>query len=212
MVNAGRSAMEDLRSRVSFGYGARKYGRRPGGDPVQKGRSRTCFGSTAADLGQLRLTLNQEKTRDVHVPHGFEFLGFKFKRWIRRRQFKPVSTTIGHQIQALSATVYDIPTPVDRAIGLMARDLDDGIDQGDNPMVRGWGNYFWPGAHVRKVFQQLDGYAAARCARWLRHNAKSMEERELEALSDETACGASSSSLIGLVSLIPSLQAAQAHP
>ena len=40
-------------------------------------------------LEQLGVALNREKTRIVHVAHGFEFLGFKIKRGNRLFKLRP---------------------------------------------------------------------------------------------------------------------------
>src|SRR5208282_5269106 len=98
-------------------------------------------------LERLGVTLNREKTRIVHVAHGFEFLGFKIKRG--KRQFKLSRDRIRSKLTRQG--LYAIPTQksVDRfkdqiraltkrRVPLRMGELIKAI----NPIVRGWGNYF----------------------------------------------------------------------
>jgi len=163
-------------------------------------------------LEQLGVALNREKTRIVHVAHGFEFLGFKIKRG--RRQFRlsreQIKSTLNRQ------NLYAIPTQksVDRfkdqirALTQRRAPLTmGGLIKAINPVVRGWGNYFCR-SHVRTLFHQLDGWIVRRLwshhakrwrnAGWKRYPTKRLRGEEFK--------------LIGLVSLIPSLQAAHANP
>ena len=57
-------------------------------------------------LEQLGVTLNRDKTRIVHVAHGFEFLGFKIKRG--KRQFKLSHDRIKSKLTRQG--LYAIPT------------------------------------------------------------------------------------------------------
>src|SRR5208283_4375895 len=97
-------------------------------------------------LERLGVTLNREKTRIVHVAHGFEFLGFKIKGG--KRQFKLSRDRIRSKLTRQG--LYAIPTQksVDRfkdqiraltkrRVPLRMGELIKAI----NPIVRGWGNY-----------------------------------------------------------------------
>ena len=163
-------------------------------------------------LEQLGVTLNRDKTRIVHVAHGFEFLGFKIKRG--KRQFKLSHDRIKSKLTRQG--LYAIPTQksVDRfkdqiraltkrRVPLRMGELIKAI----NPIVRGWGNYFCR-SHVRKVFHQLDGWIVRRL--WS-HHAKRWRNTSWKHYPTKRLRG-EEFKLIGLVSLIPSLQAAQAHP
>ena len=57
-------------------------------------------------LEELGVTLNREKTRIVHVAHGFEFLGFKFRRG--KRQLKLSRDRIKSKLNRQN--LYAIPT------------------------------------------------------------------------------------------------------
>jgi RNA-directed DNA polymerase len=163
-------------------------------------------------LEQLGVALNREKTRIVHVAHGFEFLGFKIKRG--RRQFRLSREQIKSKLNRQN--LYAIPTQksVDRfkdqirALTQRRAPLTmGGLIKAINPVVRGWGNYFCR-SHVRTLFHQLDGWIVRRLwshhtkrwrnAGWKRYPTKRLRGEEFK--------------LIGLVSLIPSLQAAHANP
>ena len=145
-------------------------------------------------LEQLGVTLNRDKTRIVHVAHGFEFLGFKIKRG--KRQFKLSHDRIKSKLTRQG--LYAIPTQksVDqfkdqiraltkRRVPLRMGELIKAI----NPIVRGWGNYFCR-SHVRKVFHQLDGWIVRRL--WS-HHAKRWRNTAGSTIR-RNGCGARSSS------------------
>jgi RNA-directed DNA polymerase len=163
-------------------------------------------------LEQLGVTLNRDKTRIVHVAHGFEFLGFKIKRG--KRQFKLSHDRIKSKLTRQG--LYAIPTQksVDRfkdqiraltkrRVPLRMGELIKAI----NPIVRGWGNYFCR-SHVRTLFHQLDGWIVRRL--WS-HHAKRWRNTGWKHYPTKRLRG-EEFKLIGLVFLIPSLQAAPAHP
>ena len=163
-------------------------------------------------LEQLGVTLNRDKTRIVHVAHGFEFLGFKIKRG--RRQLKLSQDRIKSKLNRQN--LYAIPTQksVDRfkdqirALTQRRAPLRMGeLIKTINPIVRGWGNYFCR-SHVRKLFHQLDGWIVRRL--WS-HHAKRWRNASWKHYPTKRLRG-EEFKLVGLVSLIPSLQTAQAHP
>jgi RNA-directed DNA polymerase len=163
-------------------------------------------------LEQLGVTLNRDKTRIVHVAHGFEFLGFKIKRG--RRQLKLSQDRIKSKLNRQN--LYAIPTQksVDRfkdqirALTQRRAPLRMGeLIKTINPIVRGWGNYFCR-SHVRKLFHQLDGWIVRRL--WS-HHAKRWRNASWQHYPTKRLRG-EEFKLVGLVSLIPSLQTAQAHP
>ena len=115
-------------------------------------------------LETLGVTLNREKTRIVHIAHGFEFLGFKIQRG--KARLKLTRDRIKSKLNRQN--LYAIPTQksVDRfkdqiraltmrRIPLRLGELIETI----NPIIRGWGNYYCR-SHVRKRFHQLDGRGA----------------------------------------------------
>ena len=160
-------------------------------------------------LEELGVTLNREKTRIVHIAHGFEFLGFKIQRG--KARLKLTGDRIKSKLNRQN--LYAIPTQksVDRfkdqiraltmrRIPLRLGELIETI----NPIIRGWGNYYCR-SHVRKRFHQLDGWIirrlwSHRTKRW--RNA-AWREYPTKRLRTEFK-------LASLVSLIPSLQIAKA--
>src|SRR5271166_2857745 len=163
-------------------------------------------------LEQLGVTLNREKTRIVHVAHGFEFLGFKIKRG--KRQFKLSHDRIKSKLTRQGLYAIPAQKSVDRfkdqirALTKRHAPLRMGeLIKAINPIVRGWGNYFCR-SHVRKLFHQLDGWIVRRL--WS-HHAKRWRNTGWKHYPTKRLRG-EEFKLVGLVSLIPSLQAAQAHP
>jgi len=46
-------------------------------------------------LGELGVELHSEKTRIVHIREGFEFLGYKIKRGVRRSNWRKAGLRVG---------------------------------------------------------------------------------------------------------------------
>jgi len=154
-------------------------------------------------LEQLGVQLHPQKTRVVHVRHGFEFLGYKIQRG-RGLRLSPEKVRSGAKSGALYAYPREksirrfmdqVRARTRRRIPLKTQELIAGL----NPLLRGWGNYY-KRAHVRKLFHRLDGwikhriwshvYKRWRCAGW-----KKLPEARLYG----------EYGLVNLVGLIPSL-------
>ncbi len=162
-------------------------------------------------LEELGVTLNRDKTRIVHVAHGFEFLGFKIKRGTR--QFKLSRDRIKSKLNRQNLYAIPAQKAVDRfkdqiraltkrRVPLRMGELINTI----NPIIRGWGNYFCR-SHVRKLFHQLDGWIVRRlwshrAKRWRNSGWKHYPTKRLRGEEFKLVC---------LVSLIPSLQTVKAH-
>ena len=114
---------------------------------------------------ELGVSLHPEKTRIVHVDHGFEFLGYKVKRGkgLRLSAAKRTSHANPHNLYAVPreksvARFKDqIRNLTQRRAPVMLRDMIEVI----NPIIRGWGNYYRK-ANVRKLFHRLDGWIERR--------------------------------------------------
>jgi RNA-directed DNA polymerase len=122
-------------------------------------------------LKQLGVELHPQKTRIVHVRYGFEFLGYKIKCGWRVRQ----------------RTKRTTPRRTEELIA------------GLNPLLRGWGEYY-KRAHVRKLFQRLDGWIMRRIwshryRRWCNAGWKQLPATQLYGEYE----------LVRLIYLIPSL-------
>lgn len=158
-------------------------------------------------LSQLGVTLNEQKTRIVHVRQGFEFLGFKIKQG--RCKFYLASNRIKSRLNKKQH--YAIPTQKSvgrfkhtircwtrRKIPLKTREMIESI----NPIILGWGNYYKK-AHVRRLFNQLDRWVIRRLwshrfKRWRNCGWKTLPVSKLR----------QEYGLVSLISLIPSITAA----
>jgi group II intron reverse transcriptase/maturase len=161
-------------------------------------------------LATLGVTLNEQKTRIVHISHGFEFLGYKIKRGTRRLRLPE------HRVKSVqNGQVYAYPreksirsfidqirsrtkrtTPLD-TVGLIAE---------INPVIRGWGNYYRK-AHVRKLFAKLDRWILQRI--WS-HRTKRWRNTGWKKLPEKRLYG--ELGLVKLIHLIPSLQPSKRSP
>jgi hypothetical protein len=155
-------------------------------------------------LEKLGVTLHGEKTRIVHVRHGFEFLGYKIKRGSRPLHLPANKIKSGARTGALYAyprqkSVRQFKDQVrkrtSRKAPVRTKTLIDQI----NPVIRGWGNHYAK-AHVRKLFNQLDRWIVRRIwsHRYKRWRCCGWKELPSTTLYAELG-------LVNLVSLIPSL-------
>jgi RNA-directed DNA polymerase len=153
-------------------------------------------------LKELGVELHPQKTRIVHVQHGFEFLGYKIKRG---KQLKLSEDKI--RSAARSGALYAYPRErsisrfkdqvralTKRRVPLSTQELIEEL----NPVLRGWGHYY-KRAHVRKLFHRLDGWIVRRI--WS-HRCKRWRNRGWKQLPWATLC--SQYGLVSLVGLIPS--------
>lgn len=126
---------------------------------------------------ELGVTLHPQKTRIVHIRHGFEFLGYKVKQGtgLRLAASKRRSPTNAHDLYAVprekSVTRFkdQIRRLTRRKAPLKLREMIQHV----NPVIRGWGTYYRK-ANVRRLFHQLDGWIERRlysflAKRWRNH-------------------------------------------
>ena len=166
--------------------------------------ARAAMDAARRILKQLGVELHPQKTRIVHVRYGFEFLGYKIKCGWRKLSLP------GNQIrsQARQDALYAYPKEksirrfmdqvrerTKRTTPLRTEELIAGL----NPLLRGWGEYY-KRAHVRKLFQRLDGWIRRRIwshryRRWRNAGWKRLPATQLY---DEYG-------LVRLIYLIPSL-------
>jgi group II intron reverse transcriptase/maturase len=155
-------------------------------------------------LAQLGVTLHADKTRIVHVRHGFEFLGYKIKRGQRPLRLPAEKIRSGVRRGNLYAFPRNrsiqhfkdqIRRRTRRKAPVSTRELITQI----NPVIRGWGLYFCK-AHVRRLFHRLDRWIVRRLwshrfKRWRNAGWKRLPERRLYG----------EFGLVKLIALIPSL-------
>jgi len=114
---------------------------------------------------KLGVSLHSEKTRIVHVDHGFEFLGYKVKRGkglrlsARKRtsNANPLNLYAVPREKSVHRFKDQIRNLTRRRAPVTLRDMIAVI----NPIIRGWGNYYRK-ANVRTLFHRLDGWIERR--------------------------------------------------
>ena len=165
--------------------------------------ARAAIKTASKILKELGVELHPQKTRIVHIARGFEFLGYKIKRG---KQLRLSADKI--RSGARSGALYAYPKEksirrfmdqvrqrTQRRIPLRTRELIDEL----NPLLRGWGEYYKK-AHVRKLFQRLDGWIVRRLRshrfkRWRNGGWRQLPEAKLYG----------EYGLVNLIGLIPSL-------
>lgn len=156
-------------------------------------------------LRALGVQVNLQKTRIVHVDHGFVFLGYKIKRG--SRAFRLPAAKIKAEARGGGLYLYPAQKAIDRFKEAVRRKTRRRIPlhtaelvRDLNPLLRGWGEYY-KRAHVRRLFNQLDRWVirrrwSHRYKRWRGWGWTTLPTRRLR---DELG-------LVSLVGLIPSLR------
>jgi len=155
-------------------------------------------------LKQLGVELHPQKTRIVHVQHGFEFLGYIIKRG--KTQLHLPESKIRSQVRQGMWYAYpkaksiqrfkdQVRQRTKRTLPLETKELIAGL----NPLLRGWGEYY-KRAHVRRLFHRLDGWIRRRI--WS-HRYKRWRNSGWKRLPKKTLYR--EHGLVNLIELIPSL-------
>ena len=165
--------------------------------------ARSAIAAASKILKELGVELHPQKTRIVHVTHGFEFLGYKIKRG---KQLRLPASKI--RSQARSGALYAYPKEksirrfmdqvrarTKRRIPLRPCELIEEL----NPLIRGWGEYYKK-AHVRTLFNRLDRWIVRRIRshrfkRWRNGGWRHLPEAKLYG----------EYGLVNLIGLIPSI-------
>ena len=125
----------------------------------------------AAVLAPMGLRLSEAKTKVCHIDEGFDFLGFRIQRRLKRGTTKRVVYTYPSK-KALASIVRRVRALTRRSshptLAALLRQL--------NPVLRGWCTYFRHGVS-KATFGYLDQYTWHRVVRWLRkrHNRTKWE-------------------------------------
>ena len=166
--------------------------------------ARAAVAAAQKVLNELGVQLHPQKTRIVHVRHGFEFLGYKIKQGGRPLQLSPSKIRSGTQAGALYAYPKEksvrrfmdqVRQRTKRCIPLKTKELIEQL----NPLLRGWGHYY-KRAHVRKLFNRLDRWIVRRL--WS-HRFKHWRCAGWKALPAAKLYG--ELGLVNLIGLIPSM-------
>ena len=169
--------------------------------------ARAAVAAALRILKELGVVLHPQKTRIVHVQHGFEFLGYKVKRG---KALRLPDSKIRSRVCSGALYAYPREKSIDRfkdqvrqrtkrRVPLRTRELIEEL----NPVLRGWGEYY-KRAHVRTLFHQLDGWIRRRI--WS-HRFKRWRNGGWRQLPNAKLYG--EYGLVNLVGLIPSLAS---HP
>src|SRR5438876_2447119 len=137
--------------------------------------ARSAIDAARRILKQLGVELHPQKTRIVHVQHGFEFLGYKIKRGkipldlpeskIRSRVRQGALYAYPKE-KSIHRFMDQVRQQTKRTVPLKTRELIAAL----NPLLRGWGEYY-KRAHVRRLFHRLDHWIRRRiwshqCKHW----------------------------------------------
>lgn len=120
------------------------------------------WGEVAAVLEPMGLRLSVEKSRVCHIDEGFDFLGWRIQRQIKRGTNKRYVYTWPTK-KALASILDKVRILTRRH---RHRTLADLLHQ-LNPVIRGWCNYFKHGVSKR-TFSYVDHYTWWRVVTWMR--------------------------------------------
>ena len=165
--------------------------------------ARAAIAAALRILKELGVELHPQKTRIVHIQHGFEFLGYKIQRGKRlklsankiRSGAKPGELYAFPREKSIRHFMDQVRALTKRRVPLKTQELIAEL----NPVLRGWGHYYKK-AHVRKLFHRLDGWIVRRIRS---HRFRHWRNGGWRQLPETKLYG--EYGLVNLVRLIPSL-------
>ena len=129
----------------------------------RRGKAEEALSQMRELMGQLKLEVNEDKTRLCRVPHEmFDFLGYSFGRLYSPRTGKPYTgqrpsrrsvKRVVREIRALTMH-YSTGKDTEATVGKL------------NRLLRGWSNYFSVGT-TTSAYRAVDNYTVQRLSRWL---------------------------------------------
>jgi len=133
-----------------------------------KGSAAQALEAMRSVMTQIKLTVNEEKTRVCRVPNEtFDFLGYTFGRCYSPKTGRAYLGTRPSR-KSIHRVVERLHAETDLCTGLLDTAL---IVQRLNWLLKGWAGYFCLGP-VSKSYQALDHYTIRRLRRWLCHKHK----------------------------------------
>jgi RNA-directed DNA polymerase len=130
----------------------------------RRGRAEEALQRLRELMGQLQLTVNEEKTQICKVPEEtFDFLGYTFGRLYSLRTgrphvgMRPSAKSVRRVVDKIHA-LTTLRTSWQETTELVGK---------LNHVLRGWGHYFQEGS-PSGAYRALDCYTATRLRRWLR--------------------------------------------
>lgn len=171
-------------------------------------QAREALAAAKHILSELGVELHPEKTRIVHVRHGFEFLGYKIKRGAKplhlpadkiRSNVHSGALYAYPRARSIQRFMDQVRRLTRRRVPLTTAELIKEL----NPVLAGWGRYYRR-AHVRRLFNRLDRWIVRRIwshryKRWRNVGWKRLAERVLYR----------EYGLVNLIGLIPSIAASR---
>ena len=128
--------------------------------------ARAALEAASRVMKELGVTINPQKTRIVHVRHGFEFLGYKIKRGSRPMNLPTSKIKTSARRGSLYAyprekSINHFKEQIRRLTRRCAPVTTQELIQQVNPVVRGWGHHY-KRALARRL--RATGIAAGRSA------------------------------------------------
>jgi RNA-directed DNA polymerase len=138
-----------------------------------KAHADALWEEVTAVLAPLGLRLSESKTRVCHIDEGFDFLGFRIQRHLKKGTTKKHVYTYPSKKALLSVTAK-VRALTTRSRHLTLEDLLRQL----NLVLRGWCAYFRHGVS-KATFGYLDAFAWHRVTTWLRKRHRGITWKDL---------------------------------